>query len=141
LSERLLLSLASEKDGPLLWQLVEKAATPTQRAVLVRCLGNARVLGLDERLDGLLAQSEEDAVVAAVEALAASMGQSATARLAEMAQTDERPSVRVAAQEGLATIGSELALPYLRAKLRDPPPHPGRAFNWRGCAISMPSGY
>ncbi len=53
LSERLLLSLASEKDGPLLWQLVEKAASPTRRALnwrsyVIRMQSTLEVIARDE---------------------------------------------------------------------------------------------
>jgi hypothetical protein len=128
LLHRLLPALASARAVPWLWAVLDKAATPGQQALLIRCLGRAGGMALDDRFEGLLADPSEAVAVAAVGALAESLGQSATERLALTAATDTRASVTMAALEGLASIGSEQALPYLREKLSTPEQHDDAVF-------------
>ena len=116
----LLPALSSPDDGPRLWRLTDRAASRGQRAILVRCLGRAGALVLDERFEQLLAEPAEAVAIAAVAALADSLGTDAAERLAQIAVGDARPVVRMAAGESLAKIGSARALPYLRDKLKDP---------------------
>jgi hypothetical protein len=120
LLQRLLPALASARAVPWLWALVDKVASPAQQALLIRCLGRAGGMALDARFERLLADQSEAVAVAAVGAIAESLGQSAAERLAQIAATDERTKVKLAAFEGLASVGSEQALPYLREKLKAP---------------------
>jgi len=71
----------------------------------------------------LLADSSDAVAAAAVGALAESVGQAAAERLSHIAATDARDSVKVAALEAIASVGSERALPYLREKLQAPDRH------------------
>ncbi len=128
LTERLLVSLTPKTAALWLWQLLDKAPTSAQRAALIRCLGCAGGLTLDERFEHLLTQSDETTSIAAVGALADSLGQAAGARLWQVAEVDGRPGVRTAAYEGLAVIGSEKALPYLQEKLSSPDGHVDACF-------------
>lgn len=116
-TERLLVSLAPKTAAAWLWQLVDKALTPAQSVVIILCLGRAGGMAADERFEQLLTQSDEAFAIAAVGALADSLGQAAGNRLWQVAEINDRPDVRMAAFEGLAVIGSEKALPYLKEKL------------------------
>ena len=116
----LLPALSSPAVAPRLWQLVDRAASAGQRAILVRCLGRAGALALDEHFEQFLAEPSETVAGAAVAALADSLGTAAAERLAQVAAGDSRSVVRTAAGESLAKLGSALALPYLREKLKDP---------------------
>ena len=116
----LLPALSSPADGPRLWRLTDRAASAGQRAILVRCLGRAGALALDEHFEQFLAEPAEAVAVAAVAALADSLGADAAERLAQIVVGDGRPVVSMAAGESLAKIGSARALPYLRDKLKDP---------------------
>lgn len=131
LIERLLISLAP-KAAPWLWKLLpallDKAATPAQGAVIIRCLGRASGMALNERFEHLLTHPEETIAIAAIEALADSVGQTAGNRLWQIAEADQRPDVRAAAWESLAVIGSERALPYLSEKLASPASHTEACF-------------
>jgi hypothetical protein len=118
--QRLLPALASARAVPWLWMLMDKVASPVQRALLIRCLGCAGGMTPDDRFERLLAGPFEAVAVAAVAALAESLGLSAAERLTHLAVTDSRAAVKRAAVEGLATIGSAQALPYLREKLEVP---------------------
>ncbi len=124
----LLPQLASPAASPLLWQLVDRAASPAQRVVLIRCLGRAGGMALDKRFEQLLAGPSEPVAIAAVAALAESLGPAAARRLAQIAVDDGRPATQMAANEGLAEIGSERALSYLREKLRDASQHASACF-------------
>ncbi|MCC6188892.1 MAG: HEAT repeat domain-containing protein [Anaerolineales bacterium] len=128
LLQRLLPALASPRAVPWLWALVDRAARPAQRALLIHCLGRARGIALDDRFEQLLANSSEAVAAAAVGALAESLGPPSADRLAQIAATDGRADVTLAALEGLAIIGSEQALPYLREKLQAPVWHGDAVF-------------
>ncbi len=125
---RLLPALASPAVPARLWQLLDLAASPEQRSILIRCLGRAGAIGLDERFEQLLAGSSEPIAVTAVAALVESQGSVAAERLAQIAAGDGRHVVQTAANEGLAEIGSEQALPYLREKLKDANQHADACF-------------
>jgi len=117
LFEKLLVSLAPPTASPWPWQLLDKTSTPAQSALIIRCLGHAGGLALDERLEHLLTQPDETLASAAVGAMADSLGWAAVQRLEQVLESDQRPGVRLAAYEALAVIGSEQALPYLKEKL------------------------
>ena len=80
-------------------------------------------MALDGRFEQLLAGPAEAVAVAAVGALVELQGLAAAERVAQIATSDARPGVRTAASEALANIGSRLALPYLRQKVKDPLKH------------------
>jgi len=124
----LLPQLASRAASPLLWKIVHHTASPAQRVILIRCLGRAGGIALDERFEQLLVGPSEPVAVAAVAALAESLGLGAGERLAQIATGDGRASAQTAANEGLAEISSELALPYLREKLKNGPQHASACF-------------
>ena len=130
--EGLLPALASARAVPLLWALIAKPASPAQRVILIRCLGVAGGVALDDRFERLLAGTSETLAAAAVTALAKSVGSPATARLGQIAATDARDGEKLAAQESLANLGSEQALPYLREKLKDAAPHSQACFQLTG---------
>lgn len=130
--EHLLPALASEKVKPLLLSLQGKAFSPTQEAILIRCLGRASGLVLGERFEQLLAQTDEKLAIAAIQALADSLRQAAIERLEQIAEKDNRPALRIAAYEALAAIGSEKALPYLQDKLEDSSRHDEACFQLAG---------
>jgi HEAT repeats len=120
---QMLLALSATAATPRLWLLVDRAPSPAQRAILIRCLGRAGGMALDGRFEQLLVGPSEPVAVVAVAALAEALGPAAAERLVQIAAGDGRPSVRTAAKEGLAEIGSDWALPYLREKLQDPNQH------------------
>lgn len=128
LLQRLLPALASAQAVPWLWVLVDRVARPAQRALLIRCLGRAGGMALDNRFERLLADQSEAVAIAAVGAIAESLGQSAAERLAQIAATDERTKVKLAALEGLPSVGSEQALSYLHEKLKAPDQHDEAVF-------------
>ncbi len=80
-------------------------------------------MALDDAFERLLAETSEAVAVAAVGSLAQSVGRPAADRLSQIAATDTRANVKAAAKEGLASIGSEQSLPYLREKLNDASRH------------------
>ncbi len=120
---RLLPALAPARAVPWRWALVDRVTSPAQRALLIRCLGRAGGIALDDRFEQFLADRSEAVAAAAVAALAESMAHSAAERLAQFAATGGRANVKLAALEGLASIGSDQALPYLREKLKAPDQH------------------
>ncbi len=128
LTERLLVTLAPKTAAPWLWQLLDKAFTPAQSAVIIRCLGRSGGIALDERFERLLTHPDETITIAAVGALADSLGQAAEHRLWQIVEAGHQPGVRAAAFEGLAVIGSEKALPYLKEKLSSPDRHADACF-------------
>ena len=123
LLQHLLPALSTPMAFPRLWQLLDHAASSAQRVLLLRCLGRAGGLTPDGRFEQLLAGPAEAVAVAAVGALVESQGLAAAERVAHIAASDDRPSVRTAVSEALANIGSRLALPYLRQKVMDPHQH------------------
>jgi transcriptional regulator with XRE-family HTH domain len=123
LLEHLLPALSTPAATARLWQLLERAASPAQRVLLLRCLGRAGGVSLDGRFEQLLAGPVEAVAAAAVAALVESQGQAVAERVAQIATTDGRSSVCTTASEALADIGSRLARPYLRQKVKEPLKH------------------
>jgi len=124
----LLLRLSSLENKFLLERLLPEVVDPAQRALLVRCLGRAGGVVLDKRFESELSQPQDGLAAAAVEAVAYSLGMVAESRLKQIAATDQREVIRRKANEMLALIGSEAALPYLQAQLANPRVHDEACF-------------